>query len=600
MLAGDVIGFALDDTTFVVEGTSAADEMEFIAGTEEHILRRNGQEQLIQSGEYDRILFMADSLDDKVTITGIHGADDVFEAWEHCARMAGESYLFEAANFGEVLGIASCDPGDKAFLYGTDGVDCLHSTPMKSSLTSNGGALKMAQGFSRVYIHGCDGHDIARFYDGPGDDIFEVHPDYIKFDTPDAYIKAVGFFDIECIAQAGGQDRGYQYDTPISDLLIVTEERMRMISDCIDSSMIGFERTYAYSENGGHDRLRVYDNIFDENFEFTTMLDEVGRKNGFEATGDFMRFFSGSFYRRAEGFTLEEIREVNPRYLIGEVSPTGAVGVNIDFGACIRDDYYIEQQRYGTELIMAGLATANDEMTQQGIDVLQWGLNHQWDDGSFIHSGDKVHSTSMFLHALACAIEELDRFRFAGFDEVTRAEWIASLESMALWMTEHDDASRKNDLDPFSHRYFLRASGLLAASRLARNSRLRGAADIYLSEGLATSDEDGVMPERGDCDLSYQSLGLKYAGEFSRWTDDLDQVEAIREVFESSKQVIASRIDEEGNVDMSDSSRATEKGRNGKQKKFDSRNAVRAYLVGCDLTDDSEWLELATSVFQSD
>ena len=104
-----------------------------------------------------------------------------------------------------------------------------------------------------------------------------------------------------------------------------------MISRHRVTEAIGFERNYSYSINGKNDYVRVYDSVFDEGFSYDTLMQDTSKKNGFEATDTFLRLFSGSFYNRAEGFVLTDVLEVNPRYLIGDTSETGAVGVNADW-----------------------------------------------------------------------------------------------------------------------------------------------------------------------------------------------------------------------------------------------------------------------------
>ncbi|MEM8735322.1 MAG: hypothetical protein AAGG44_13910, partial [Planctomycetota bacterium] len=198
------------------------------------------------------------------------------------------------------------------------------------------------------------------------------------------------------------------------------------------------------------------------------------------------------------------------------------------------------------------------------------------------------------------AIEELDLYGYSNFDVATRTDWMNSLDSMATWFVANDDASFAADLEPFGQRYFLRAAALQRASILTGEIAFAHEASWYLSQGFSKLRLDGVLPERDGFDLNYQSLALKYAGEFFRMTEDTLQKESIRYLFEVSLPWIAERIDEHGYANLSDSTRMQELSRDGSCKQFDSINAVRGYLSGFEVTGNETWLNLANAVFQCD
>ena len=600
LLAADLTwGFEASPGVFEAGGTEAADVFVFQAGDENHTLTMNGVSQTVSASDFSRFIFRTSDPADSVEMIGNAQQQDKFFAWSDRAKMEGDGFRVDAYGFAAAAAVGHAGEGDRAYLYGTNDTDKVDCNPTTSKMETSELTEAEAEGFDRVYIYGYGGDDTAHFEDGTGDDKFLAKDTYATFDSPESYIKATDFEHVDAIAINGGYDKAYQYDTSANDLLVVNEESVRMLSPERDSAATGFERNYSYSKQGGEDHLRVYDSIFDENFDLESLVEDRGRKNGLEVQASFMRLFGGNFYRRAEGFLVSDMLEVNPRYLIGEMAESGAVDVNIEYEMGVSDTYFIEMQRYGAELIAAGLGIQSDDMVTDGISVIQWGIDQQQADGSFT-SGDAMHSTALFQHAVGISIEDLDFFGYETFDEAKRSEWIDSLTQMSNWMIANDEATAEVDLEPFTHRYFMRAAGLMRAAQLTGNSEFALEANQYFSQGLAKMTEDGVLPERGGFDINYQSLALRYAGEFYRMTTDTLQRESIRMMFEASLPWISERIDADGNVDTSDSTRSGEDGRNGTNKSFDEISAVRAYLSGYEVTGDETWLTLANAVFQHD
>ncbi|MEM7477941.1 MAG: hypothetical protein AAF483_23385 [Planctomycetota bacterium] len=601
LMAADLAwGTEVSPGVFEANGEEGADTFVFEAGTEEHVLTWNGISQTVEASEFARFIFNANDDEDSIHMVGLENSNDTFKAWTDRAELKGDGYEVDTNDFRQRSADALSGNNDRSYLYGTEGVDNFLANPSESQLVTSDGAQAIATGFDRMYAEGYGGDDQAHFVDGAGDDKVRMYETNSRLISDESYVRANDFERVSAEAINGGYDKAYQYDTSGSDLLIVNEDSVRMLSEGKDSSATGFERNYSYSRNGGDDYLRVYDSVFDDDFDLASIMQDRGRKNGVEAQATFFRLFGGNFYRRAEGFLVSDMLEVNPRYLIGDTDSNGAVDVNIDYASGVSDLYYIEMQRYGAELIVAGLGVQSEAMIADGMQVIQWGLDQQAADGSFPNSDDMIHSTSMFLEALGRSIEELDLFDYEGFDSATRSEWVDGLSRMANWMVNNDDTSAHVDLEPFSHRYFLRAAGLMRASQLTGEANLATEANAYFSAGLGTITEDGVMLERDGFDLNYQTIGLRYAGELYRMSNDTMQREAIRIVFEDSLPWIDARIDEDGNADMSDSSRADETTRNGGNKGFDEISAVRAYLSGYEITGNTTWLEMANAVFQHD
>ncbi|MEM7453838.1 MAG: hypothetical protein AAF456_05710 [Planctomycetota bacterium] len=84
---------------------------------------------------------------------------------------------------------------------------------------------------------------------------------------------------------------------------------------------------------------------------------------------------------------------------------------------------------------------------------------------------------------------------------------------------------------------FVRGQALQMARQLTGKMTYQSEVEAYVAPGLALqagiTTVDGILPVRGVFDLSYQSLGLKYAGE-NRATENTTLKAGIRALFELS------------------------------------------------------------------
>lgn len=274
------------------------------------------------------------------------------------------------------------------------------------------------------------------------------------------------------------------------------------------------------------------------------------------------------------------------------MSESGAVSVNIEWETGERERMFIEQQRYGADLIAAGLNRRDRVLLRQGILVINWGVQQQAQDGSFPQCADAVHSTSLFLEALTRAVRTIDAKPSHGriCDQLgyDRDAWVSSAVRMSHWLIKADGETAKKDLYPFSHRYFLRAVGLQRTSLLSKSNKQPFATEArkYAHYGVKSQRADGVLPERDGFDISYQALGMKYASQYTALAPGSGLRSKIANMFQHAVPLFQSRINEGGEVDLDDSTRSAETGRSGRPKRFDRFNAMLAFTSGYQLTGD--------------
>jgi hypothetical protein len=106
----------------------------------------------------------------------------------------------------------------------------------------------------------------------------------------------------------------------------------------------------------------------------------------------------------------------------------------------------------------------------------------------------------------------LKQARLAAYDAQVK-EWTPKIRSAAHWMIKPEVATkgREKNLDPYTHRFYLRAAALGLASAVTGDTALAEAAAKYAREGLTKQQPDGTNPEKGGFDVSYQGVGDAFA-----------------------------------------------------------------------------------------
>jgi hypothetical protein len=83
-------------------------------------------------------------------------------------------------------------------------------------------------------------------------------------------------------------------------------------------------------------------------------------------TSDFMK---STAYRRVDA-------------LAADCAPSGVLSpVNIQWNQSHSGNWYIEEQRYGTDAILGGTAQQNTAAIERGLKILRWGFDQQLPDG---------------------------------------------------------------------------------------------------------------------------------------------------------------------------------------------------------------------------
>jgi hypothetical protein len=312
----------------------------------------------------------------------------------------------------------------------------------------------------------------------------------------------------------------------------------------------------------------------------------------FGSITDDLRFETSSF--------MKSTSYRRPDRVAADTSPDGAISrVNIQWEQVHAGNWYIEEQRYGADAVCAGIAQHDTAAIERGLKGLRWGFEQQQPDGSF-NCPDAFHSTSFFVEAAARACLLLGASEYANQYASAVDEMKPRILRAALWMVQpgiEEQGERRNT--PYTHRRYLVAAALGEAGVLCGNQALIDHSKSYIREGIALQQPDGVNPEKGGYDCSYQAAGLYYAECYYDLVADQEMKSALRPMLEKGFAWLRTRVLPDGRMDVSGNTRVgggQEQGRNAVPKKVNYGIIYRGFYHWSLISDDSVYAQLAEKV----
>mgnify|MGYP000938543954 CR=1 FL=1 len=275
-----------------------------------------------------------------------------------------------------------------------------------------------------------------------------------------------------------------------------------------------------------------------------------------------------------------------------EMASTGAWGANAKWEQGNASEWHIELQRYGEDLITGGLIHNNTSAISAGLKAFDWGFARQRSDGSFSGTADPFHSTSLFVEAVANAVLVLKQSPLASTYRSKIDSYTNRLDKAAQWMTSSSIWSNgvKNN-SPYTHRRYIVADALAMTSKLVGgDSRLLSYARSQISSGLAAQWDNGVNPELGGYDSSYQTLGISYATRWVTYFPNDSLTQGVKRMISKALAWEETKIKATGQIDTSGSVRTgVEDGPSGTTKTVDWKKAVDAFAYWYQRTGDKRW-----------
>ncbi|MEE3715563.1 hypothetical protein V2H45_02255 [Tumidithrix elongata RA019] len=290
----------------------------------------------------------------------------------------------------------------------------------------------------------------------------------------------------------------------------------------------------------------------------------------------------------------------NPTTLFQPVAPSGAKGVNIKWENGQSQIWYIEEQKYGEELIIAGIINNNPTIIETGFKMFDWGFARQASDGSFPGTSDDFHSTSFFVQAVARSMLFIQQSPVSSKYSAQVAKYKPLVLRAARWMITPDiwTIGIKRNL-PYTHRRYLVAAALGLTGKLTGDQELITYARTSLNDGISLQLSDGVNPEKGGYDSSYQMVGLVYA---QRWVSYFPSDSITPKVitminkglnWEKGRILATGEISDVGNTRTGP---GLDVNRTGNFKPVDNRFVVRGFAYWASATGNNTWQSIASRI----
>ncbi len=287
--------------------------------------------------------------------------------------------------------------------------------------------------------------------------------------------------------------------------------------------------------------------------------------------------------------------------LYNSMTPSGASGANVLWERHQAASLYIEEQRNGEELVIGGLIRNDPKAIAAGFKMFDWGFARQTADGRFQGTADPFHSTSFFVEAVAHTLlviqQSPDSQRYA--DQI--AHYTPLVHRAARWMISPavwKQGIRYNK--PYTHRRYLVAAALGLTGKLTGDQKLINYAYRSIEDGLSLQLPNGVNPEKGGYDSSYQMVGVVYAQRWVTYFPEDSLTPNMKAMIDKALAWEQTRILPSGAISTKGNTRTAgqEKRRGGKAKTVSYKSTIRGFAYWASVTGDQKWAAIARQLEQ--
>ncbi len=251
--------------------------------------------------------------------------------------------------------------------------------------------------------------------------------------------------------------------------------------------------------------------------------------------------------------------------------------------------WLIEEQRYASDAIIAGLITHRQDLIDNGRRIFDWGFRMEQPDGGF-DCPDHFHSASFFIEAAAHSALLLQASDMAAQNQAWVDSISPKLNLAAHWMIDprNETPGRAHDA-PYTHRFYLDAAAIGEAGVLTQDDALVKRSRAYIRDGIAHQRPDGANPEKGGTDTSYHVVGLLFAMNYYTLVANDDMRAQLDPMIKRGLDCLSKRIRPDGTIDQSGNTRTgfgQERGPQGNVKTMSYGSAYRAYFYWATITKD--------------
>lgn len=251
---------------------------------------------------------------------------------------------------------------------------------------------------------------------------------------------------------------------------------------------------------------------------------------------------------------------------LANMNENGAYGENVKYESGEATSWYIEEQRNIDDDIMPeiirkrylGNATGEPELVEKLMKAIEWGFSKQDETGGFDGSGDEYHSAFFFVEEAGRILLLMKESGDSAYNQYLE-EYVPKLHKAASWLISDEEFlpyyKDKGYFDIYTHRYFYYGAALLYAYKLTGDTDIEHKAHFLILEGISRMTKEGILPEKYGFDIGYGVTSIHCAARCFFTCDDPMIRSELKELLRRSTEYIINKLDNKGNIDLSDSTR---------------------------------------------
>ena len=247
------------------------------------------------------------------------------------------------------------------------------------------------------------------------------------------------------------------------------------------------------------------------------------------------------------------------------MNENGAVGFNVKYESGEESAWYIEEQRAIEDYVVPeivrkhylGNSSGESEHIEKFMKAVEWGFLRQDETGGFEGTGDEYHSAFFYLEEVGRILLLMKESGDPAYEKYLD-EYIPKLKKSIMWTISDEEFMgnyNKGYYDIFTHRYFYYGAALLYAYKLTGDEQIREKAHFLILEGISRMTKEGILPEKYGFDVGYGVTSIHCAARCMMVCDDSMIRSELKELLVKSTEFIINKLDNKGNVDISDSTR---------------------------------------------
>lgn len=235
----------------------------------------------------------------------------------------------------------------------------------------------------------------------------------------------------------------------------------------------------------------------------------------------------------------------------------------------------VASQRELLWLARYGVLSAQDKYLDRAMAAVQWGFEQQTPAGYFRNGLDLKPEKAMnadlfFMHAVVSFRQLLACYQLGEAYARTIEQWREPYSSALAWVEAHEKELYKHDRRT-SNRMLFNVVALQLGSDWVSRPQTAKLAQKWLQEVLAKQTNEGVFPEKGGWDSSYQAVSCLNL----MWLMMATQAEQLAPAISNGMRWLATRVSADGEISVEGNTRT---GR-GQERFFGQAKQVNYFEV---------------------